>query len=109
MWTKLAAADGDGALDVFFFKQEVLLRPLRKRHDLLRAALQQHSVLGQDYIVAAAREELHAKLRLQIGDLPRQRRLRHMQLLRRAGEVLLPRNGQEISQYTKLHTCYHLR
>ena len=54
--------------------------------------------------VLAADEKLRPQLLLQRRHLTGQRRLRHMQQLRRSGNILLPDHRQEMIQYLDIHT-----
>jgi hypothetical protein len=52
------------------------------------------------------RNELAAHLRFEGLDLPAERRLRHVQAFGRAPEVLLLREGDEVSKMPHLHDEY---
>ena len=92
----LACADADAARKVNRIVLELVLRLVDEREDLLGPLAQVHAVLGQDGAAARAREELLAELILEIRNLARERRLRHMQHIGRLGHVLLPGHSQEI-------------
>ena len=83
------AAYGYFAAQLLLLTQELALGLLRQVDYLLRAAAQQHTVVREDDAVLAAAKQLHAQLLLKLDELPRQRRLRDVQQLRRARDVLL--------------------
>ena len=93
---RLARADADAARKVNRIVLELVLRLVDEREDLLGPLAQVHAVLGQDGAAARAREELLAELILEMRNLARERRLRHMQHIGRLGHVLLPGHSQEI-------------
>ena len=100
---RLGAADRDLAGERALAFGKLLLRLVRKRDDLLRALLEQQSLLGQRDAVFIPVEQLHPKLLLELDELPRKRRLRHMQKPGGARDVLLPRHHQKIPQNTQFH------
>lgn len=104
---KLSAADGDGALQLFATVQEVPLGFIRKGEKLLRPALENHAILGENDVVIAAAKQLHTQLLLQIGDLAGEGGLRHVQLLGGPGEVFFPGDGQKIIQNAEFHGRSH--
>ena len=93
---RLARADADAARKVNRVVLELVLRLVDEREDFLGPLAQMYAVLGQQGTAACAREELLAKLVFEIGNLARERRLRHMQHIGRLGHVLLPGHSQEI-------------
>lgn len=72
------------------------------RH-FLRASAKKHARIRQLQVLAAD-EKLRPQLLLQRRHLTGQRRLRHMQPLRRSGNILLPDHRQEMIQYLDIHT-----
>jgi hypothetical protein len=68
-----------------------------------RPALEQvRAGLGESEFVRGAVQQLHAELLLEQAHLPAERRLRHVQPLRRPGEVPLLRNREEVLQPSQL-------
>lgn len=70
--------------------------PARARQQHLPGWQQLHPARG-------AQEQLHAELRLQMADLPRQRRLGNMQAPRRAADVALLGNRDEVMELVEAH------
>ena len=62
-------------------------------------------MISSSDVVIAALEQLDPQLILQLGDLPRQGGLGHMQLLGRFGEVFFSGDGQKIVEYPKFHVA----
>ena len=85
--------------------RELIERLFLKRYHLLSARFEVQSGLCQLHAPLLSREERRAELFLEILQLPRERRLRQMQLLRRPRDVLLARYCQKIFEYTKFH-CF---
>src|SRR4051812_46129099 len=54
-------------------------------------------------VVVIALKKFHAKLLLELADLPAQRRLSHVQLACGFREAQLRRHGDEVTQMTKFH------
>jgi len=71
----------------------------RRRH----VAAQDLAGLGEAHLPAAAVEQRHAQLFLQLLDLVRQGRLRHVQALGGPGEVEGLRDGVEVAQVAQFH------
>ena len=69
----------------------------------VRLLIQALSRVGEGHALAAAQEELHAELFLELRDLARDRRLRHVQLARRGGDAFLLRHRTEVFQLSDLH------
>ena len=68
------------------------------------AVLQEHFTgLGQADMAAGAVQQLHAELAFQRLDRLRQRRLRHVQPLRRPAEVQLFGDGEEVAGLPDFH------
>ena len=72
---------------------------LQHLHGLL---VQQPARVGDPHRAAAALDEHHPKLILELLDLPAERRLSNAQLLRRAGEIPLARNRGKIAEMPEL-------
>jgi hypothetical protein len=58
---------------------------------------------GESYSVVSAFEQLDAKLVFELANLAAQGGLRHVQLLRRAGEIQFTGHGGKIAQMTEFH------
>jgi hypothetical protein len=71
----------------------------RGRH----VAAQDLAGLGHAHLLAAAVEQGRTQLVLQLLDLVRQRRLRDVQALRRAGEVQRLGDGVEVAEVAQFH------
>src|SRR5690606_8339972 len=89
-------------------------RCLRSRHRLIRPP-QHRARLLEKYATRARQpdrfcvslEQRYPDLAFQVPDLPAQRRLRHVQPFRSAGDVLLLGDRYEIAQVTQLHRRLH--
>ena len=68
-----------------------------------QVAAQQLARLGQRHLLVAAVEQHHAQFFLELADLVRQRGLRDVQPLGRAGEVERARQGDEVTQVPQFH------
>lgn len=86
---------------------EFLLRLVRHGDDLLGALPEQHPLRGERHPVASPHEELLPQLLLQIPDLPGQRGLGEMQIIRRAGDGFLPGDRQKIAEHPQFHENHH--
>ena len=75
-----------------------------KLDDFLRAAAQQHAVVGQNHAVLAAAEELDAKLIFQLHELARKRGLCHVQQRCCLCDIFLPCHSEKIAQNAQFHT-----
>ena len=71
--------------------------------NLQRLFIEQPPGLGQADRAAVAVDQRHAQILLEQLDLPAERRLGDVQDLRRAGEIALPRQSDEISELTQIH------
>ena len=100
---RLGAAYEDVAAHRLARRRYLALRLVEQRRDFLGALAQQHPFLGQRNLAAAAHEEPAAKLVLKLLDLARERRLRYMQILRRARYALLARDGEKILKNAQFH------
>ncbi len=76
-----------------------LVHPIEHLNRLLE---QQPAGIGQRQRPACPIEQRDTDLILELLDLPAERRLGDVQLLGRAGEIALPRNGDEIAELTRL-------
>src|SRR3569623_260151 len=61
------------------------------------------SFSSERHASAVSLQEGNAKLLFQLADLPAQRGLRHMQNLRRAGEIQLARHSGEVAELAQFH------
>jgi hypothetical protein len=71
--------------------------------DRLRARDELRPSRGQLHAGGAPQQERDAELVLQAADLLRQRGLRDVQLVGRARETAVPRDGREVLQLTQFH------
>ena len=71
--------------------------------DLARAHEERRPGRGQLDLALVAQQQLRADLLLELADLLAQRRLGHVQALRRAAEVQLLGDGDEVAQVSELH------
>ena len=106
---RLPAADGHLAAKLRLPTGQILPGAVRQLHDLLRPAAQQQAVLRQDDAMIAPLKQLHPQLGLQILYLARQGGLRHMQKLRRVGDVFLAGDHQKIPEHAQFHAILPLR
>jgi hypothetical protein len=65
--------------------------------------------MGENHSARASLEECRADLALEVADLAAQRRLRDVQPLRRAPEVQLLGDRDEIPEMTQLHETWPRR
>ena len=93
---QIAAADGDLPPQLRVLP-ELLGCLVRQLHQLLGPAAQQHPLVGQDDVVAAALEELHPQFLFQLHQLPGEGRLGQVEQSRRLGDILLPGDRQKVS------------
>ena len=100
---RLAAAEIDVARDEILKMRELVERLFLKRRHFLGARLEEESRLRELHAPLLPREERRAELCLELLQLPRERRLRQMQLFRRPRDVLMARDRQEIFEYAKFH------
>ena len=104
---RLAAADAHLAGEGLVRAGDLLLRLAHKGEDLLGALAQHHALVGEHHLpraLDAADEQLLAQFRFQRLHLRGERRLRDVQGSRRRRDALLPRHGEKILQYAKLHS-----
>ena len=80
-----------------------LITGVKLGKDFLGARLEEESRLRELHAPLLPREERRAELCLELLQLPRERRLRQMQLFRRPRDVLMARDRQEIFEYAKFH------
>ena len=71
-------------------------RLVRQVHQLLGPAAQQHPLVGEHDVVAAAVKEPHAQFLLQLHHLPGKGGLGQMEHGRGLGDVLLPGHRQKV-------------
>ena len=71
--------------------------------DLARAHEERRPGRGQLDLALVAQQQRRADLLLELADLLAQRRLGHVQALRRAAEVQLLGDGDEVAQVAELH------
>ena len=71
--------------------------------DLARAHEERRAGRGQLDLALVAQQQRRADLLLELADLLAQRRLGHVQALRRAAEVQLLGDGDEVAQVAELH------
>ena len=83
--------------------RKLVLGLVHERDDLLGTLTQAHAVLGEHGRAVRAVKERTAKLALELGDLPRERGLRHMQHVRGLGHALLARHGKKVAKRPELH------
>ena len=100
---RLACTDPDGARKLAPAIGQLAFRLVNQRDDLLGSLAQAHAVLGEHGRAVGAVEQRTAQLALELGDLARQRGLRHMQHVGGLGHVLLACNGQKITQRPEFH------
>ena len=93
---RFACADADTARKINRVILHLVFCLVDEREDFLGPLAQVHAVLCQHGAAARAREEFLAEFILEIGNLPRERRLRHMQHIGGFGHILFPGNGQEV-------------
>lgn len=97
-------ADVDVAHDRLVRAGDLVLRALHEGEDLLGALAQDHALLRQEHLaraLCAPDEQLLAQLLLQGAQLRGERRLGQVQGLRRRGDVLLPRNREEVLKHAQ--------
>lgn len=88
--------------------RELVERFFLKRRHFLGARLEEESGLRQFHAPLLPCEKRRVELLLEILQLPRERRLRQMQFLRRPRDVLMTRDRQEIFEYAKFHLYFLL-
>lgn len=84
-----------------------LCRFVRKGNDFARVVVQPLPRLREQdgAVVLAADKKPRAQLVLQVHNLPRERRLRNVNRLRRLRDALLPRHRKKIPQNAKFHAA----
>ena len=103
-----------GAGDAVFHLPDFLPGLFREVKKLIRPAQQRGPLLGELEPPLAPHKERSAQLLLQQPELMAQRRLAHMELLRRAGDVQLLGGDGKIAQRPQIHpdsSCrlYHIK
>ena len=93
---RLPCADVDFATDAFFLDGKLRFRLFNHVHNFFRAFAQAHSVRRQRNAVAVPYKKSGSQLFLKLFELPRKRRLRHMQEIRRPCHASLSGNRQKI-------------
>ena len=93
---RFACADADTARKINRVILHLVFCLVDEREDFLGPLAQVHAVLCQNGAAARAREELLAELVFEVGNLARERRLRHMQHIGGFGHILFPGHGQEV-------------
>lgn len=100
---RLTAAEINVACDEVLKMRELVERLFFERRHFLSAGLEKKSGLRQLHAPLLPREERRAEFLFEILQLPRERRLRQMQLLRRPRDISVAGNGQKIFEYAKFH------
>ena len=99
---RLAAADIDVPAEARLRADELALRLFVQGEDLLRAAAQELSRFGQAHFFAAHEEGL-PHFFLHFLDLPCEAWLGDVQKVRRLGDALFPRDGEEVFHLNEFH------
>ncbi|MPN35013.1 hypothetical protein SDC9_182507 [bioreactor metagenome] len=100
---RLRASDIDIALGKIVRRLYLLLGPVREHHDLLGAPAEERALVCQRYFPLTPYQQLSPQLRLELRELPRQRRLGNAQHPGGLCDVLFLRDGQKISKKPEFH------